>query len=38
MRPLDYAQIAGGILAVVLVWETVKAAWRWLQPVAWVCG
>lgn len=38
MRPLDYAQILGAVVGVIAAWETVKAAWRWLQPVAWVCS
>lgn len=38
MRPLDYAQIAAAVVGVVIAWEVGKAAWRWLQPVAWVCG
>ena len=38
MRPLDYLQIAGAVVGVILAWEAVKALWRWVQPVAWVCG
>lgn len=37
--PADWMpEMAVVAIGAVVAWEAVKALWRWVQPVAWVCG